>query len=987
MINRWLGMTARFCFSVIAAAALTACGGGGGSDNGGFLGPGGTDPAETWSLQIALTDEAGNSVTSLSAGESANLSVLLTDATSKANPIVGEVVTVSATLANVAPAASATTDSAGEANFTISGGDIAGAATVTVSADSPAGAVSAKINFNVDIASLTVTASLTDSNGDAINTIDPLNPGRFVVLISDDSDAPVAGVIVNASSTIGLITPNSGSALSDADGLAVFLIEADGLSGAGTLTASVDAANGVIISSINFAVDAELPYTLNAVLKNSAEEAVVTVETAEALTLEVEVLDELSGTPIPFQIVNANIGNAGTILPASGNALTDEQGIARFNITIGNETGAFPIAVSAVLAGGTVSDELSISVVQAVRKLGYFNSAGSFVEGVIKVEPAKQLSPTGTAALTVAVVDADNARSSSEETIQLTSECLFGTQATIDPASPITFTSQVTVSYTVTGCSGADEITATLASTGATAAGTVEIADLVAEAISFEAADPEIIALRDTGNASDLTEKSSVSFKVTDLDGNPVSDVKVNFELSTTIGGIALSCSGDSICDYNSAADQAQSRSTTATDRSDLDGIAIAELLSGYVATPVRVIAYIDLNENGVRDTAEPQSSSKSLVITTGLPDQDSISVAASPLNVAGAYDTDGISSEITVRMADKFNNPVPDGTQAVFITEYGSIVGSCLIVSGACSVTWTSQDPRSSSYADAITLFEAGGRNDCRSHNVGSGPCPDDFGSPRGGRSTILVYAIGEESFVDANGNGRYDSGEFWTNLPEAFRDENEDGVHTPTQRANCGNPATADDTCLAGFDEDFVDFNENGAYDLNNTPAAAAGSSLPNGLYNGVLCQTSDAATGVCSRDLVNVRDEVVLVEAFSDPGAYALLTIDSVGDEPTDLVRDQNYTLYVADIFNNPPPPGSTISYEGSGRCDVLTPAPTIGDLNYPHAFAANFAVSTQDGEDPTADPDQVSILLTLPNGGVAVKTYSCCVQDPGGLACTP
>jgi hypothetical protein len=37
--------------------------------------------------------------------------------------------------------------------------------------------------------------------------------------------------------------------------------------------------------------------------------------------------------------------------------------------------------------------------------------------------------------------------------------------------------------------------------------------------------------------------------------------------------------------------------------------------------------------------------------------------------------------------MADKVNNPVPDGTVAFFTTEYGAIGDSCEKVGGACTV------------------------------------------------------------------------------------------------------------------------------------------------------------------------------------------------------------------------------------------------------------------------------------------------------------
>jgi hypothetical protein len=138
-----------------------------------------------------------------------------------------------------------------------------------------------------------------------------------------------------------------------------------------------------------------------------------------------------------------------------------------------------------------------------------------------------------------------------------------------------------------------------------------------------------------------------------------------------------------------------------------------------------------------------------------------------------------------------------------------------------------------------------------------------------------------------------------------------------------------------------------------------------------------------------------------SFSDAGAFDLLVIEAdERNEPDNrdlLDGDEIYILYVADIFNNPPPAGSSISYEGSGRCDVLTPAPTIGDSNRAGAFAVAFAVSTADGEEPSADPDQISFLLTLPNGSTTVATYGCEVEDPveegedtcgelGGIGCS-
>ena len=111
----------------------------------------------------------------------------------------------------------------------------------------------------------------------------------------------------------------------------------------------------------------------------------------------------------------------------------------------------------------------------------------------------------------------------------------------------------------------------------------------------------------------------------------------------------------------------------------------------------------------------------------------------------------------LTARLADHFRNPVPDGTVVNFTTEGGSIVASCQTTPGACSSTMTSQAPRLAT----------------------------------DNRVTVLAYAVGEESFIDLNGNGVADlvpnemldiNGKS-TDMPEAFRDDNENGVRDATE------------------------------------------------------------------------------------------------------------------------------------------------------------------------------------------------------------
>ena len=188
--------------------------------------------------------------------------------------------------------------------------------------------------------------------------------------------------------------------------------------------------------------------------------------------------------------------------------------------------------------------------------------------------------------------------------------------------------------------------------------------------------------------------------------------------------------------------------------------MAAVTITSGTVATTVLVNAQ---TVSSAGQTLNSQSSR--LAITTGIPDNDSFTVGAESLNIEG-YDENNVSVQVTTLLADRFNNPVPDGTSVSFTTEGGSIGGSCLTEDGQCSVTFRSQNPK-----------------------------------PSDGRVTILATATGEESFTDQNGDGRHQENEGFTkDLPEAYRDDNENG-----QR---------DD------DEPFLDFNDDQQY----TPGSGA-------------------------------------------------------------------------------------------------------------------------------------------------------------------
>lgn len=676
------------------------------------------------------------------------------------------------------------------------------------------------------------------------------------------------------------------------------------------------------------------------------------VTAAQPGTLRVQV----DGVVVSNVVVSATItpNNLGTIDPPSGTALTDANGVATFRILAGNERGAATVTVTATVDDVGLDQSLGFQVGDTGLRLGYFDDDGAFIENQIFVEPGTTLAAGGNAQLSVVLLDENNQRITTSEEVTFNSGCITAGQSTINPApTSQTVNGQASTLYSAQGCAGVDEITASTGGSTSQAFATINIASPQTNAISFESVDPALIVLRGTGGV-DRDETSEVLFTVVDGNGLPLQGVTVNFSLTTDVGGIALS---------------------TESALSNGDGQVQVTVQSGDVATVARVIAQVDNGSGEIVSTLSDQ-----LTITTGLPDQNSISVGVAECDgssgfvVANGGTVNGLCRTIVVNMADKFNNPVVDGTAAVFTTEYGVIESSCVTTNGSCQVEWRSGEPRfpTLSGTDAVkTIYDT--PYSCPSHGGNFGPCPDDLGTIRGLRSNILVHAIGEESFIDRNGNGLMDLEEqdLFSNLPEAFVDHNEDGVYTPGL-PECEASPQGSAQCISGNEEIFVDFNANDAYDNNDDPA----------VFNGLLCPPK--GDGVwCSRDLVHVRDQTVVIMSLNDSWD---IVVDSGGTfrsgefspSSANSLVSRNNIAYISDLYNNPPPSGSTVVFTADDNCELLgNTTYTVPNFSSTGAIAVAFTTNTPQVVTDTNDPGRGTVTITLnPTDGSAYsEIYDC------------
>lgn len=315
--------------------------------------------------------------------------------------------------------------------------------------------------------------------------------------------------------------------------------------------------------------------------------------------------------------------------------------------------------------------------------------------------------------------------------LNFTSSCVAAGKATISPSTLTTSSGSISLTYKDTGGCGAttstDTVTATVSGSSIAQTLKLYLTSPAANSIGFVSASPSTIYLKGSG----YQESSQVTFKVVDANNNPLPNQQVTMNLTTFAGGLTLNTQ------------QAAVQQTT-----DSNGQVTAIINSGTVPTPVRVTASL---ANGV------STVSNSLAVAVGLPSELNFSLSQATKNIEG-MDIDGTTNTYTIQAADRSGNPVPDGTAISFWSEIGGQIGA------------TAQTALHSGIATASANF------------VSSGTRPAD------GRVTIVAYALGEESFVDLNGNNKYDSGEPYQDLGDIALDRLFDGTYDASATPNGG-------------------------------------------------------------------------------------------------------------------------------------------------------------------------------------------------------
>ncbi|RYY80212.1 MAG: hypothetical protein EOO69_03715 [Moraxellaceae bacterium] len=420
-----------------------------------------------------------------------------------------------------------------------------------------------------------------------------------------------------------------------------------------------------------------------------------------------------TGTPVVGALVKFSGGEELLFGNASSSVLTDQTGTAQlfFKPSSTQISGAYTLTADATFNGVTDTESK------------YINIAATNIDLSALQLGASTLQSSGQTSVSLKVIDSTTKNGINGVAVSFVADC-----GQINPDTS-TSANQGDVLVTYKGvnadgtlCSGTVNLTASTnsGSNNVSKKTTLTIAAPNATAIMFPEGQNTIIGIEGSGSVSQAILNFRVYSNSTPLPGKEIEFSLVKSPFGLTIG---------------------QKGQTTWTVRTDEAGNAPITIFPGTTPGPVEIKAT-------VKDNPTIFALSKNITVATARPSQNNLSLSLSINSIEG-WNTDGRTATVTMRVADKFGNAVPDGTVLNFTAEGGQIGNSCSTQQvdkiSLCSITFSSQDFR-----------------------------------PRNGRITVLGVVEGEKLYIDNNKNNAFDQGDTLSrNIGDAYRDDNEDGAY----------------------------------------------------------------------------------------------------------------------------------------------------------------------------------------------------------------
>ncbi len=453
-----------------------------------------------------------------------------------------------------------------------------------------------------------------------------------------------------------------------------------------------------------------------------------------------------NGVAVSNEIVQFAVDTADLVKidPVSGSQLSDTAGLTAVTVSS--------------LGAGAGAGAGRITATAKVGEIVATGAASFFASGTVGSQPAtlalgpvavgsSSVSAYGTTSVEVLVLQSGQVYTS-PVTVNFTSSCAAG-RSTITPSSTTQPSGKAVATFVDNGCAQTADSTVTItASIGTdTKSTSMTVKAPTAGSLRFLSVVPsdKSITLRGQGG-NGRQENATATFKLVDVAGNGVADADVCFDVTTYAGGLNLDGFSRSKLPENPGSANLCGADILSVvkyvKRTNADGTVSVQINAGTVPTPVRVRARALYPATS---SAPLETYSDTLSISTGLPLQRSFSLSIDQANIDGG-NFDGQVAKLTVRLADQFSNPVPDGTVVNFVASGGAVCtadnGSCKTVNGACGCDFVSQARR-----------------------------------PLDNRVVVTAYAVGLEDYDDSNGDNEYTTGEFFSDLADAFVDANKDG------------------------------------------------------------------------------------------------------------------------------------------------------------------------------------------------------------------
>ena len=855
---------------------------------------------------------------------------------------------------------------------------------------------------------VTLELAIVDSSGLPFTSDNPVsknNKGIVTATLVDES-TPIAGQLISFTTNFtGKIEPVLGTALTDENGQASVILSSGDSKGAGQVIATYsDENDNTITKTVGFISNGDdassdaIQYSVSVLMltgcnpswdqnrnnvkldpTSQASGCNITnsISSTELGDLFIEVVNEQVGDGVANALVDVAT-DLGSVLPSSGRALTDNFGVALLKLQPGNTGGAGTISVSSL----SESAELNFAVGIADLVLEVDNGLNIDSEG--NIIPLKA---GGSTIIEVTLRDEQGNLFTTPTEVEFNSTCVSSNDSTID-TSVQSSAGIASSTYRANGCSIDDVVNITVETGGKnfTASTVIPVEVSAVQSIQFIDVSEPVIAL--PPGEGGLPTQSVVRFRLLDADGIVSAQQRIDFKLTDSVGLANL---------------------TQRTANTDNDGVVQTIVTSGIVPGPLVVkacfVSKADVAALPEGDDlscwtdevelceAEPSNEicptgtlhlvplaeqinavSSQLALYSGVTDQNSFDLSPEVFN-PNALNYNGVTNNLTVYFGDQFNQFNSDGVESIVLTESG-VIGSqsseavCRTNDASCVVTWRSQGERpfydfkwgnrigeidgNSSTTEGINPKT--GEVNCDPYFGLAAPCigtlvrakNDPNGVIRGGRTSILAVAKGQESYVDEESsdgvtrrNGLFDVGEYYSpyDLPEAFNDHNENSTF---DKVNCSDVDSDSydpnsDLCSelnsrGGHNETWRDLDNDGVYDG------------PDGKYNGLLCSEAAFNAGQCTRDLIEVRKQIEVVMSGDEPYVrFAVLKSNEVVTAPYEVFVPADCSSTFAGGFEES---------DNTNWCDVQ-----FIDLSSVIQPNPNY-----DEDDPSSGPENIDIGLT-------------------------